>query len=154
MDCTHHQTEIIRERVYMGPVAGGDDIWEPAHGNVTVTDRCLGCGVLRERNINGRHEEHGPFGLSEEEHRAELLATLRSARRNLPAIPEQLRMVARDGRTVTVTCEDDGMLCLYGDARNDDAVASALPREWVERAAAVRREALRRQSLELSLQGL
>lgn len=154
MGCTHHQTEIIRERVYMGPVAHGDDIQEAAHGNVTVTDRCLGCGALRERNINGRHEELGPFGPSKDAQRAELLAELRSARRNLPTIPEELTMVARDGRTVTVTCEDDGMLSLYGDARSDDAVASALPQEWVERAAAVRRETLRRQSLELALRAL
>ena len=56
---THTHTPALRsERGYRGPVSRDEN--PAAHGCIEVLDECH-CGAQRRRNVNGWHEEAGPW---------------------------------------------------------------------------------------------
>ena len=64
--CHHRRTEERSETCYRYPVGPFEDQNEAAHGGICVTTQCLGCGALRETNINGNHAEYGGWYLPED----------------------------------------------------------------------------------------
>jgi hypothetical protein len=49
---------------FSAPISGAE--YNPAaHGNVKITEHCR-CGAVRHCNINGRHEEQGPWDMPHE----------------------------------------------------------------------------------------
>lgn len=61
--CTHTRTQDGEARCYSHPVCVPPytDPVPAAHGNIEITETCLGCGATRDFNVNGRHEEHGTW---------------------------------------------------------------------------------------------
>ncbi len=59
--CNHSNTKTVREGPYQGTIPGAEEN-RAAHGWMQVTERCRDCGQERYCNINGMHEENGPWG--------------------------------------------------------------------------------------------
>ena len=59
--CSHADRQRIDERCYSGPVAVHPYTAEnhAAHGWMTVTEECAGCGWRRRLNVNQHHVEYG-----------------------------------------------------------------------------------------------
>ena len=68
--CQHNGTPM-RGTIYgyCRPVAVSPYTHEEqrAHGGVTYTETCAGCGVTRKVNSNGRHREYSPWGVAHRE---------------------------------------------------------------------------------------
>lgn len=47
-------------RSYQAPVAAPEEQNPSAHGNLCMRDMCA-CGAVRDTNVNGRHQERGPW---------------------------------------------------------------------------------------------
>ena len=61
--CSHPTTSrrTVRERPYSCSVNPHNEN-RAAHGNIEVEVECSRCGLRRFENINGWHEELGPWG--------------------------------------------------------------------------------------------
>ncbi len=57
--CKHENTEAGAPRPFFGPVSSDEN--PMAHGNICVEYRCVECGARQKVNINGGHEENGPW---------------------------------------------------------------------------------------------
>lgn len=61
MTCDHRDLhDIVNDRCFEGCVTP-DDCNPAAHGHMTWTAVCRGCGMRRRVNANGRHSEYGPW---------------------------------------------------------------------------------------------
>ena len=80
-----HTPAIMSERCYRGPVSRDED--PSAHGCIEILDECH-CGAQRRRNVNGWHEEAGPWETIAElaERRSEQRTQETLARLNIAAI--------------------------------------------------------------------
>jgi hypothetical protein len=144
-DCNHaRMNQVGRERCYMGSVAV-----EPytasnpaAHGNIEVTEECARCGAQRRTLINGRHEEHGPFGPSRaererEESRAQLAAE-ETERRRADAIRRAEDMIGSVGelavRNVFLRLDRGGYVVVPANVEWADIAPDVIATPWFRRA--------------------
>lgn len=58
MSCLRHYPKHTRDRPFFGPVSRDEN--RAAHGCVTRVENCE-CGATRQVNVNGWHEETGPW---------------------------------------------------------------------------------------------
>lgn len=59
--CTHENIrQVGPPRCFMGPIPGAEED-RSAHGNITITQECIECGVRRLVNVNGCSSEEGPW---------------------------------------------------------------------------------------------
>ena len=79
--CGHADARVIAEHAYQGPVARDEFEWVPAHGCVTQVVECCRCGARRRKNVNGVHEELGPWGAETRDDRRERERRERDAER-------------------------------------------------------------------------
>jgi hypothetical protein len=64
--CDHSAARETGEpRGFVGPIARPGEENRAAHGNTQVTD-CCPCGASRQRLVNQRHQEVGPWFLDED----------------------------------------------------------------------------------------
>lgn len=123
--CRH---KPVRTRVmpFSGPVARREN--PRAHGGSCEVETCLACGAERATNLNAGAVERGAWGPSRAEREADEAreAREREAReraaeiRDLRATLIPVRLVARDGRRLTVSVDGEGMVILDGPHRDGD----------------------------------
>jgi hypothetical protein len=59
--CSHASVTRGSIRPFIGPVAGAAGENRSASGGVAVTEMCVACNGCRDVNINGTHQEFGPW---------------------------------------------------------------------------------------------
>lgn len=99
--CDHAPAHVSDAWGFVGPVARDEN--RAAHGGVRFADTCR-CGAVRARNVNGWHEEIGPWGI-DSDRLAEYAEADRKAaeRERLWDLHDDREVAAeRDGICVTV----------------------------------------------------
>lgn len=124
--CQHTTThQVGLDRGFFGSVytPGVTDENPAAYGCIVCTQECDTCGSQRDVAVNGAHDEVSAWGPT----RAERLREAQAAIARASHIAGQSRrMRGPDGRTVTITVDQDGTLLLDGphDDREAEIIAA------------------------------
>ena len=136
--CPHPGMTVGPARPFSGPVSR-DEV-RAAHGNITVTETCVACRGRRDVNLNGSHEEAGPWAADVTDVDRDI-ATAESDRRREVALDAAERASWRGDLLVVTGCAlvtvqiapyDDGE---HVELRLNDAAACYTIKE-IERTAA------------------
>lgn len=118
--CTHSGDRVVQTHCFGGPVSRNAN--PAAHGNICDTEECWTCGARREVNLNGRHVEVGPWGLSRR-------ARIEAAKAAVASAPIPAPLVCGE---LEASVDDDGCVLLTGPHQDGDE--RTLPASWLDAA--------------------